>query len=434
VGGFHRAHLAIYCHQLAERGGDWGIRGIGLLAGDAPMATALEAQDHLYTFTQKGTGRASSEVVGSIIDYRLAVADPQQAIGAIADPVTAIVSLTVTEAGYGDDAGNRRTFDILATGLDLRRLDGLAPITVLSCDNLPGNGDAARVSVVAAAQRISPDCAAWVAEHCTFPNSMVDRITPTTSDADREHLTTQYGMTDRWPVVAEPFWQWVLEDRFAAGRPAFDDVGVLFTDDVHAWELYKLRLLNAGHSAIAYLSALAGITFVDEAMAEPHIRAFLSSLLLDEAAPTLTPIPGYPREDYVATVLERFANTGVRDQIARLCIDGTSKFPTFLIPTIRSQVAVGGPIALAALALAGWAHYLADVPEAAQARDDRGDASRARARAARVEPGAFLTDNDIVPGEVATDPTFSAAFERAHRLITDVGPIAALAAIVADAD
>src|SRR5207248_5353013 len=179
----------------------------------------------------------------------------------------------------------------------------------------------------------------FVRTACTFPNSMVDRITPQTTDADRSWLRDEVGIDDGWPVVCEPFRQWVVEDRFAAGRPRWEDVGVLFTDRVHDWELYKLRLLNASHSCMAYLMALAGVVYVDEAMAIPAVRRYLEELLSVEAIPTLTEIPGHPASDYAATVLGRYENTGVRDQIARLCIDGTAKFPSFLIPTVEAQLA-----------------------------------------------------------------------------------------------
>jgi mannitol 2-dehydrogenase len=260
---------------------------------------------------------------------------------------------------------------------------------------------------------------------------MVDRITPVTTSADRDHLEVGFGLIDRCPVVAEPFRQWALEDDFAAGRPRFEDVDVLFTDDVHAWELYKLRFLNAGHTAIAYLSALAGVTHVDEAATDPHIGPFLSALLLDEAMGAVDPIPGHPREQYVATVLERFANTGVRDQVARLCADGTSKVANFLIPTVGAQVANGGRVELCALALAGWAHYLSDLPEDAQARDDHAGPSRELARAALADPGLFLVGNEVLPEAVALDARFGEAFARAHRLITEIGPLAAIDASVA---
>ena len=276
--------------------------------------------------------------------------------------------MTITEAGYSPDVATDSTFDLLARALQRRRQAGGGGVTILSCDNLPGNGDAARRALLGAADSGAEGLTAWIESNCTFPNSMVDRITPVTTAEDRAALLARDGIVDRWPVVAEPFRQWVVQDDFVAGRPRWEDVGVLFTDDVHAWELYKLRILNAGHSCMAYLCALAGITFVDEAMATPEVHGFVSRLLYDEAVPALTAIPGYPRAEYAATVLKRFANPGVRDQIARLCIDGTAKFPTFLIPTIERNLETGGPVRHAALALAGWARYLATVPDRAAIR------------------------------------------------------------------
>ncbi len=431
VGGFHRAHLAVYCHDLAAQGSDWGICGIGLLPSDRAMAEALEAQDHLYTLTTKGTGTRHSEIVGSIVDYVLAVDDAAPAAERIASSTTAIVSLTVTESGYDDTPRNRRTFDVIVDGLDRRRLAGGGGVTILSCDNLPGNGDAARRCLLAAATRRDRHLAAWVTAECTFPNAMVDRITPATTDADRRHLLDAFGLVDRWPVVAEPFRQWVVEDEFAAGRPDLAAAGAVFTGDVHAWELYKLRLLNAGHSAIAYLSALADVTYVDEAVGTPEIRDLLTRLLTEEAVPTLAPIPGHPPLDYAATVIERFGNTGVRDQISRLCVDGTSKFATFLLPTVAEQVERGGPLVRAAHALAGWAHYLADVPAAEQAPDAMGEVSRRLAQAAVDEPSLFVDERTGFPPAVASDARFTAAFVAAHRSITELGPLGALRAIVA---
>src|SRR4051794_6028523 len=331
-----------------------------MLPADAEMAAALGGQDHLYTLIEKGNGEPCAQVIGSITGFVLAPDGRDAAVAdLIAAPTTAIVSLTVTESGYGEPSGGERTtFARLATALAARRERAGGPLTILSCDNLPGNGQAARTATLAAAARFDETLPAWVEEYCAFPNSMVDRITPVTSDADRAWLRDTVGIDDRWPVVAEPFLQWVAEDDFAAGRPPFEDAGVLFTDRIDDWEQYKLRMLNAAHSCMAYLSALAGITFVHEAMAVPTVRRFLEDLLRDEAIPTLTQIPGHPAEDYAATVLERFANTGVHDQIARVCLDGSAKFPTFLIPTIERQLQAGGPIERAATALAGWARYL----------------------------------------------------------------------------
>jgi mannitol 2-dehydrogenase len=431
VGGFHRAHLALYTHELAEAGSVWGIRGVGLLQQDVRMADALGAQDHLYTLIERGHGDASAQVVGSIVDYRLECADPIHAAELIADPDVAIVSLTITEAGYGDGTGSGApsaptTFDVLAVGLERRRDDGRPPVTIVSCDNLPGNGDAARRATLAAAVRRSAALAGWIEQHCAFPNSMVDRITPVTSDTDRAWLADVIGIDDRWPVVAEAFRQWVIEDDFASGRPNWDEAGVLFSDRVDDWERYKLRLLNAGHSSMAYLAALAGIVYVDEAVAVPQVRHFLDHLLYDEALPALSAIPGYPPEAYVASVLDRFANTGVRDQIARLCVDGTAKFPTFLIPTIEFHVAHGGPIANGTLALAGWARYLASVPVEQQAFDASGEAARGHARRATDDPTRFLDFAEVFSPALRDDARFRTEFTDAWERVRDLGPLSAM--------
>jgi mannitol 2-dehydrogenase len=428
VGGFHRAHLALYVHQLASAGCDWGIVGLGLLERDADMADALGHQDHLYTLIEKGNGAPSAQVVGSITGFVHAPDGQDAAVAAlIAARTTSIVSLTVTESGYAEPApGERTTFDRLAAALAVRRDRTAGPLTILSCDNLPGNGDAARSATLSAATRVDEALPGWVEEHCAFPNSMVDRITPVTSDADRTWLRDSAGIDDRWPVVAEPFLQWVAEDEFAAGRPPFQDAGVLFTDRIHDWEQYKLRLLNAGHSCIAYLSALAGITFVHEALAVPAVRAFLEGLLRREAIPTLTEIPGHSPEDYAATVLERFANTGVQDQIARLCIDGSAKFPTFLIPTVQRQLEAGGSIDRAATALAGWARYLGVVDLEQQSFDADGDVARRHAADAIADPVAFLAYQAVFPPAVRGSERFRKAFSDSYRRIAEEGPLAAM--------
>jgi mannitol 2-dehydrogenase len=255
---------------------------------------------------------------------------------------------------------------------------------------------------------------------------MVDRITPVTSDADRDWLRDQVGIEDAWPVVAEPFRQWVMEDAFAAEHPQFEDVGVLYTDRIEDWEQYKLRMLNAAHSSMAYLCALSGITFVHEGMAEPAVRTFLEDLLNREAIPTLAEIPGHPAGDYAASVLSRFANPGVRDQIARLCIDGSAKFPKFLIPTIERQLESGGPVERAATALAGWARYLAVVAQEDQAFDAVGEAARRHAIAALEDPVAFLDFGSVFPESVRTSSRFRSAFTDGYRRVAGEGAIAAM--------
>jgi mannitol 2-dehydrogenase len=433
VGGFHRAHLALYVHELASAGGDWGIVGLGLLDRDAEMAAALRPQDHLYTLIEKGDNASSAAVIGSIVGFVHAPDGHDAAIAElVAAPATSVLSLTVTEAGYAEPspeqlaAGGGATFDRLAAALAVRRERAAGPLTILSCDNLPGNGDAARRATLAAAARADPTLRGWVEENCSFPNSMVDRITPVTGAADRQWLLDTFGIDDRWPVVAEPFRQWVMEDDFAGGRPPWDEVGALFTDRIHDWELYKLRLLNAGHSCMAYLSALAGFTFVHEAMASGAVRTFLEDLLHREAMPTLVEIPGHPRERYIASVLERFANPGVRDQIARVCIDGTAKFPAFLIPTIARQLEVDGPIHHAATALAGWARYLAVVDPVDQAFDSSAEEARRHAAEAVADPVAFLEFDAVFPPAVRTSARFRAEFAAAYGRVVADGPLATM--------
>jgi mannitol 2-dehydrogenase len=432
VGGFHRAHLAVYVHELAARGSGLGIVGLGLLARDADMATALRGQDCLYTLIEKDGGEPSAQVIGSITEFVHAPAGHDHAVAElIAAPGTTILSLTITESGYAElpaMEGERTTFDRIAAGLAARRDGGAGPITMLSCDNLPRNGDAARAATLSAAARLDPALPAWVERHCTFPNSMVDRITPVTSPEDREWLRDSAGIVDGWPVVSEPFRQWVMEDDFAADRPSWEDAGALFTDRIDDWERYKLRMLNAGHSCIAYLSALAGIPYVHEAVAVPAIRTFLESLLHREAMPTIDEIPGHPREEYAASVLERFANVGVRDQIARVCIDGSAKFPTFLIPTIEWQLERGGPIERAATALAGWARYLAVVDRKEQAFDADGDAARRYAAEATADPAAFLAYEAVFPPALRSSPRFRSAFAGGYETIAAEGPMAAMRA------
>ncbi len=436
VGGFHRAHLALYTHELAEAGSDWGIVGAGLLPHDSKIAKILAEQDYLYVLTEKGNGQPNPQVIGSIIGFVFAPDNDAELCDVIASRTTAIVSLTITEAGYVElspsdrAAGQRTTLDRLATALDARRTRTGAPVTILSCDNLPGNGSVARVATLAAARLISDELAEWIDSVCSFPNSMVDRITPATTQPDRDWLLAATGIVDQWPVVAEPFRQWVLEDNFVAGRPPWEDVGALFTADVHDWELYKLRMLNASHSCMAYLCALAGVVYVDEAMSIPVVREYLEQLLEREAIPTLTPIAGHRREDYARTVLERFTNSGVRDQISRLCIDGSAKFPTFLLPTISRQLELDGPIERATLALAGWARYLGVVPYDEQSHDSSMHLARQFAAQALEDPTSFVEYAHVFPQHLRDNQRFRTTFAASYRRLETAGPLAAIASLV----
>ena len=425
VGGFHRAHMALYTDEVAGSGGDWGISGVGLLDGDRQMADALGGQDLLYTLVERDNDGASVRVVGSIVDYAFVAGNEPEFVRRVVDPEVAILSMTISEGGYSLAGGNP-TIETIVSGLDARHAAGGRPLTILSCDNLPNNGAVVRDAIATVAAARSAELLRYVERSCTFPTSMVDRITPQTRYEDVRWLRDEFGIEDAWPVVCESFRQWVIKDDFIAGRPAWENAGALFTDRVHDWELYKLRMLNASHSSMAYLAALAGVEFVDEAMAIQAIRQYLERFLSTEAIPTLTEIPGHPAREYAETVFRRLENKNVRDQIARLCIDGASKFPSFLIPTVEAQLERGGPVACAALALAGWARYLATVPAAERAPDVHGD--EAAAAAARG-PEAFLELDLVFTARLRDSERFREAFVAASRELSERGPLATMEAL-----
>jgi mannitol 2-dehydrogenase len=449
VGGFHRAHLAVYVDELLTRSrSEWSIVGAGLLPGDRLMADVLTAQDGLYVLIERDGRQAHGSVVGSIGEFVFAGAGTAALRQRLADQSTRIVSMTITESGYpvlggqfvesvaiGDDATADTpvtTFGLLAASLDDRRRAGMAPFTVLSCDNLPGNGDVARTALLGAATMRSPDLAAWIERNGGFPNSMVDRITPATTDADRAFVLDTYGFVDRWPVSCEPFMQWALEDHFVLGRPSFEDVGVFMTQDVIPYEHMKLRLLNGSHSGLAYLSALAGIVLVGEALAVPSIERFVRQLMAREVAPNLPAPPGIDLADYQNSLVHRFANPAIGDQIARLCVDGSSKFPTFTVPSIEDQLARGGSVRLLALVLAGWCQYLRgradDGTPLTLAHDPHLAEAIAAAEASREDPAQFLSYQRTFGPNLRHSTVFCAAFTEALASLQRVGALATIEA------
>lgn len=437
VGGFHRAHLAMYVDRLCASGETgWAIVGAGIMPGDAAMAEALGAQDHLYSLVVRGERGSSISVVGSMVDYIHAHPDPTALIERIAEPDTQIVSMTITEGGYPVDeqgqydpdspvAGADSTFGILARGLDLRRRRGVGPLTVVSCDNILSNGRVCRTATLGEAARTGDELASWIAEHIAFPNSMVDRITPGTTDADRAWLAAEAGIVDRWPVFTEPFTLWVLEDRFTGERPPVEKLDVIVTDNVQPFEMMKLRLLNAAHSTMAYLAALAGYEYVHDAMADRALRGYVEAFLDREARPVLPPVPGYDVDSFQNELIERFANPAIRDQIARLCQDGTAKFPKFLLPTVRTQLEAGGPIELSTLALAAWCLYLRGGEDengtVIEVSYDSGrDWAMASAAASVDDPASFLELPAVFGRDLPQNERFVAAFTDAiHRLGSD---------------
>lgn len=442
VGGFHRAHQAVYLDDLCARGETgWSIAGAGVLPGDKAMADALGAQSGLYTLVTRDQAGIDVRVIGTITDYLHASPRVDALAARIADPSTRIVSLTVTEGGYPHDEASMTwtpspdgvlppAFEAIARGLRGRRDAGLGGLTVQSCDNVMHNGKVAKAVVLGVADAVEPGLAAWVERNVSFPSSMVDRITPATSDTDRAFLRDEYGLADRWPVVCETFIQWVIEDEFAAGRPRYEDAGALFTTDVRPYEILKLRLLNAGHSILAYLGTLAGIVHVFEVMADPVFARYLERFHTVESSPSLPHVAGVDVPAYAAKVRERFANPTVRDQVARIAQDGSGKFPKFLIPTIEAQLDAGGPVGLSALALAGWCQYLTGRDEqgreiAVQYDSNQAEAQRF-AQASVADPAAFLGYEAVFGERVGHDPRFVAAFADALREIRAVGARAAV--------
>jgi mannitol 2-dehydrogenase len=435
VGGFHRAHQAMYVDRLMNEGRDWdwGICGVGVLPGDRRMKEALEAQDCLYTLVLKyPDGSLDARVVGSIVEYLLAPDDPEAVIEKMADAATRIVSLTVTEGGYnfnavtGEfEAGNpdvvhdlqpgnppKTTFGLITEALVRRRDRDLPPFTVMSCDNIAGNGDAAHKSFVAFAALRDPELGAWVQEHVRFPNSMVDRITPVTTEEDRAEVGRRFGIDDRWPVVCEPYTQWALEDSFGDGRPAFEDVGVQVVDDVEPYELMKLRLLNASHQALCYFGYLAGYRFVHEVCQDPLFQQHLLAYMNQEATPTLEPVPGIDLEQYKHDLIARFSNPNVRDTVARLCAESSDRIPKWLLPVIRANLATGGEIRRSAAIVASWARYSEGVDEQGQpieVVDRLKDTLMANAGRQRDDPLAFIADRELF-GDLAEDDRFVSAY------------------------
>ena len=411
VGGFHRAHQAMYVDQLLNAGATgWGICGVGVLPGDRKMADVMAAQDELYTLVSMNPdGTRDAQIIGSIVDYRYAPDDRESVVELIAAPSTRIVSLTITEGGYQiESAGPDSVFGLVADALARRRERGLPSPTIVSCDNIEGNGDVAREAFTAYAARAHEGLDEWMSEHTRFPNSMVDRITPVTTPDVIEALATEFGVEDQWPVAAEPFTAWVLEDSFSDGRPAFEDVGVLIVDDVTPYELMKLRLLNAGHQALCYFAYLAGYRLVADAAGDPLFAEFLRQYMDDEATPTLQPVPGIDLPAFKRTAIERFANPSVRDTIARLCFGSSDRIPKWLLPVIRENLASGKPIRLSAAVVASWARYAEGVDEQGEpieVQDQLADSLVPIAKSQRDNPTAFI-ENTSVFGDLAQQQRF----------------------------
>ncbi|MGQ7260565.1 mannitol dehydrogenase family protein [Vreelandella sp. V005] len=456
VGGFHRAHQAMYLDMLMNQGEalDWGIIGVGVMPGDKRMQQALAAQDHLYTLVVKHPdGQYEPRVIGSMMNYLFAPEDTEAVIEQMADPAIRIVSLTVTEGGYNfhpvsgefdldnpqvrADLANptqpTTSFGLVVEALARRWARGIAPFTVMSCDNIQGNGDVAKRMFGAYAHARDAALGVWLTSEVAFPNAMVDRITPVTSPTDIDELDQRFGVEDAWPVVCEPFTQWVLEDHFPLGRPAFDKVGVQVVEDVEPYELMKLRLLNASHQALTYFGYLAGYRYAHEVCQDPLFVDFLLGYMREEGTPTLAPVPGVDLEIYRLTLIERFANPQIKDTLARLCAESSDRIPKWLVPVIRQQLAQGGEIERSAAVVASWARYAEGVDEQGEPIEivDRLKAPlMAIAAENRKRPTAFIENRELF-GDLVDNTRFVEAYLSALESLHEHGARATLEGLAA---
>jgi len=455
LGAFARAHL-LACNDDALDAGaapDWGVIGVSLR--HATVRDALAPQQGLYTLALRDARGTALRVVGSLQGLQVATEDPRAVLEAIAHPHTRIVSMTVTEKGYCHDPATRRlrldhpdiahdlsapdaprsAIGFIVHGLARRRAAGLAPVTLLSLDNLPANGDTLRGLVIALAERVSSGLARWIERECTFPNSMVDRIVPRTTDADRIVVAQALECEDAAAVVAEPYLAWAVEDRFVAGRPDWSAGGARFVDRAQPWEHLKLRMLNGAHSTIAYMGVLAGWPAVDAAIAQPALRRFVDALMREEIAPTLADaLPGVDLDAYRAELLGRFANPALAHRTAQIAMDGSQKLPQRLLGTVRDRLSVAAPVERLALAIAAWCTHLRGHDDAGQrygiddplAADLTALHERAQAQSTPHERAAVFTRFAPVFGDLADAPGLVEPLARALAALQSKGVAGAL--------
>ncbi|MEM9011723.1 MAG: mannitol dehydrogenase family protein [Pseudomonadota bacterium] len=431
LGNFHRAHQAWYLHRLMQQGDaqDWAIVGAGVRAEDAAMRTRLLSQDCLTTLVELDPAGATLEVVGAMTNYLPVEPDNAALIRQMADPAIRIVSLTVTEGGYfrdgedGFDAHHpdirhdiahpgapRTAFGAMVAALALRRRAGVPPFTALSCDNLQGNGAILQRTVLALAEHTDPELARWIEAEGAFPNSMVDCIVPATTP-DLVQQVRETGIADAAPVMHENFRQWVIEDRFCAGRPKWEEVGALITSDVHGHEAMKLRILNGGHQLLANVGEVLSRATIADCMADEQVAAFFRKVQVGEILPHVVAVPGTTPAAYLQLIAQRFANPAIRDATRRVAFDGSARHPGFLLPTVRDALAGDHAVSGLALAEAFWARMCVGEREDGsliEANDPHWASLQAAARAAREEPAAWLAQPFY--GDLAGESAFADSF------------------------
>ena len=443
LGNFHRAHQAWYLHRLFQRGhnSDWAIIGAGVRANDAIQREKLLRQDCLSTLIELDPAGRSAEVSGAMIDYAPVAEGNAALIRRMVDPAIRIVSLTVTEGGYyvdpptnGFDAAHpdirhdiahpdrpRTAFGAMVAALRFRRDRRIGPFTGQSCDNLVGNGALLRQTVVSLARASDPDLAEWIDENCSFPNSMVDCIVPATGPNELA-LARSFGVEDAVPVTHENFRQWVIEDDFCSGRPAWERVGATFSDRVHDYEAMKIRILNAGHQIIANAGEILSIETIAECMTRPPIAALFRKVQREEIAPHVKAVPDFTPDEYVDLIARRFSNPAIGDTTRRVAFDGSSRHAGFVLPSLRDGLGTGAPVEGLALVEALWAHMCGGRREdgsVIEPNDLKWDRLSAVAKAARNNPRAWLEQRQIY-GDLVEAPRFAAAFERwLNKILSD---------------
>lgn len=450
-GAFHRAHQALLTNRVLNvQGGDWGICEISLFSGDVLMSQ-LREQNHLYTVLEKGADGNQPIIIGAVNECLNAKLDSLPAIiEKFCEPQVAIVSLTITEKGYCIDPASgkldlhqpRIEHDlqhpsephsapgILVEALSRRRERGLSPFTVLSCDNIPDNGHVVKNAVLGMAQTRSPELAQWIAEHVSFPATMVDRIVPAATDESLTEISDVLGVFDPCAISCEPFIQWVIEDNFVAGRPEWEVAGVQMVQDVQPWEQMKLRMLNGSHSFLAYLGYLAGFAHINDCMQDEAFRTAVRHLMLEEQAPTLR-ITGVDLTAYADSLIERFSNPALKHRTWQIAMDGSQKLPQRMLDGIRVHLQRETPWPLLALGIAGWMRYVSGVDDAGQRidiRDPLADKIHAIVETSTVEERvtALLTLKEIFGSDLPLNPTFVDTVNRAWQTLTTEGAHAAV--------
>jgi mannitol 2-dehydrogenase len=383
VGGFHRAHQAVYLDDILNNNpADWMISGVGLMPQDLKNLEALKAQDGLYSVLERSPQLDKVRIVGSMKELIHAPSEVQNVIDRIASSSIKILSLTITEKGYyynekrdldlNSEAvrhdislpqNPKTAYGYIVKGLLKRKHNNSGALTIMCCDNLPGNGHITQHLLNQFIAEAVPDLLSWVNDNVSFPNAMVDRITPATTSIIQDILRDDFAVDDQWPVVCEDYIQWILEDKFIAGRPAFEIVGVQMVSDVEPYERMKVRLLNGSHSALSYISYLMGHRNVDKAMADPLVCKFVEHYMNEDITPTLPSVPGIDLVSYKKKLIERFSNPSISDQVSRLAEDGSQKIRNAIVPPLEYQLENDGSIKNMAFALAAWWRYLVAIDE-----------------------------------------------------------------------